>query len=390
MTTKNGLLTLLCSILWVNLHGSGLLVPFCLAIRIWTCVPSSLQARAKSVAGSNLLPQICLLALIINPAGIRIFENAYQIASTGQTLGIREWMPLSFSPLQIFSLVGSGFLLVLQWKSPDRWQGTLSLFLSLLSLSSHRHWVYLLFPITVVTCELYKQISRAVRIPSLGILSLILFLLGFSKFWESPQAVPSIEKATRFLADVEIEGNCFNYPSWGSYLVYRLYPKVWVAHTMRLGVQRGVLLWEHEKWIQNGGLRMTDILEKWPETQFAILPSYWRHQNIFGKDWVRIYENDAAYIYLRKGALNKANFERVANYYKSRHIPFDDAKGLDLRTAWLSNPEWLKDQIEPGPQGRWPQKKARNDDLDRKALFGQKVSVTFGPTREGGRLFYWK
>ena len=90
----------------------------------------------------------------------------------------------------------------------------------------------------------------------------------FSPF-TSPRArflFPPITKTTDFLADAGITGNIFNHPSWGSSLVYRLYPKIKVAHTMRLQVHRDLLELELVTIRSSGSILLPEILKKYPET----------------------------------------------------------------------------------------------------------------------------
>jgi len=58
------------------------------------------------------------------------------------------------------------------------------------------------------------------------------------------------------------------------------------------------------------------------------------------KNWIPIFENFNAGLYLRNAPENAANLQRCADYYHGQGIPFDKAKGFDERAAYQANSQW--------------------------------------------------
>ena len=61
-------------------------------------------------------------------------------------------------------------------------------------------------------------------------------------------------------------------------------------------------------------------------------------------DWIAVFRNLSASLYLRADARNRANLARVAQYYASRHVPFDPARGFEPLRVIREAPDWARDQ----------------------------------------------
>jgi hypothetical protein len=100
-----GLLPLLTAI-WVNCHGGYIVIPLLLGA-FW------LQAiREKNTRLATLLfitGGLCLLAMLINPYGMQIFEAAWRPFTTSANEIINEWKPFTASP---GALLGAVFMVL--------------------------------------------------------------------------------------------------------------------------------------------------------------------------------------------------------------------------------------------------------------------------------------
>ena len=58
------------------------------------------------------------------------------------------------------------------------------------------------------------------------------------------------------------------------------------------------------------------------------------------RGWIAIFRNLTSAIYLRANDRNRANLERVADYYAAQHVPFDRERGFDVDAAIRDAPDW--------------------------------------------------
>lgn len=369
-TTKRGIAAALLTALWANLHGSAVLAPALVGLRTrsfpWTFA--------------------CAGAVLLNPRGPGFLADSLVILEMGRTLGIGEWVSATYPP--VLWIAGAGTLWALFRKGRGDWTTLAALLLCVMAFTAHRHLAWLFFPLSVAGAALAGTVPLQTKTALLG----IAVILWGGRFWVSGRAAAPIERATDFLETAGIEGPCFNHPGWGAYLVYRLHPKIAVAHTMRLLTHSKIFLWEKERWIAKGGMTLDEVIEMWPKTRLAILPATWPIPFIADSSkWAPIYVNDQAAVLLRKIPENAENWKRAERYYGERKLPFDSERGFLPKLAQEARPGWLESQEETGGWGRWP-------DPD-KLNHARKTSVetwTQWLTWEGGasvpnpRRFYWK
>ncbi len=367
-TNRRGIAACFVSLLWANLHGSALLAPALVAIR---------TRRPRWILATFLVQ-------LANPKGPGLWLDTMAILDSGRTLGIGEWTSASFPPILWIAAAGTAWLLLK--KGREDWTALAAGLLCLVAFSGHRHLAWLFFPIAAAGAALARSVPLSAANAALG----IAVLLWGGRFWQSPRSMPPIHRTADFLLATGIEGNCFNHPGWGAYLSYRLDPKVKIAHNMRLFTHREIFLWEKRKWDSDGGIALDEVTAKWPDTRFAVLPSYYPIPFLADPaKWGIAYANDQAAVLLRRGAEEEANWERVERYYKENGVPFDRKRGFLPRLA--AKTDWLTKQEEPGDWGLWPDPKRRQ--LAREAdeaNWKQWLSFEGVDTVLKTERFYWK
>jgi hypothetical protein len=242
-----------------------------------------------------------------------------------------------------------------------------------LACLSFRHTAYLIFPAAFLAENLFSffvsnPLSRFQRRYEWQWAFLATALLFIFPVYESGYVLPSVKKSTDFLEEADVKGNLFNFPGWGSYLLYRLYPKIKIAYDRRLWIHRNYFNLEHEQTENYGGLILNELVAKLPEADIAMFHSQISLPKALGeKEWLLIFENNEVSIALRKSAKNSENLVRVMAYYRSRGVPFDPEKGFDLKNAFRFAPDWVMSHQEGVAWGMWPAKGLREKwDQDKK------------------------
>lgn len=358
----------LCA-LWSNLHGSALIAPLFLLLR---------TRNAFWMLGAAA-------AVCLNPSGPAIWADSILILQTGKSLGIGEWTNPAPPTILWIATIGAGWALL---RHPKDWTAVAAVGLCALAFSAHRHVAWLFFSIAASAGLIARTVPIRTASAALG----IAVALWGSRFWVSGRSTPRIDRTVDFLEATGVEGPAFNHPGWGSYLVFRLHPKIPVAHTMRLLTHRRTLEWEKDQWVKLGGLSLADVVERWPETRLAILPAKWPIPYFADpRDWGIAYVNDQAAVLLRKFPENEENWKRIEAYYSAQHVPFSRDKGFIPGDAYAQRPDWWTQQEEPGGWGRWPDPEKVSDanrivrETESRWLAWPGVGQVPHPQR-----FYWK
>jgi hypothetical protein len=136
-----GFLTLVFGVVWVNTHGSFILLP----VVLWITAAELLLSRDKRWLDLALAGAIAAVAALLNPWGFRIFGFATQSISSQPTLAfIDEWKrPVLTESLAIPLLLQTLLALIgiaLTWRSKKTLAGILrTLAFGYLAFSSGRH-----------------------------------------------------------------------------------------------------------------------------------------------------------------------------------------------------------------------------------------------------------
>lgn len=369
-TSKRGIAAALLTALWANVHGSAVIAPALVGLRTRS-IPWTLA---------------CIGALMLNPRGPGLWLDSTVILEMGRTLRIGEWVSATYPP--VLWIAAAGTLWALFRKGRRDWSVLAAVLLCAMAFTAHRHLAWLFFPLSVAGAALASTVPLQATTALIG----IAVTLWGGRVWISPRTTAPIERTVDFLETTGIEGPCFNHPGWGAYLVFRLHPQIRVAHTMRLLTHRNIFLWEQKQWLTRGGMTLDEVIEKWPETRLAVLPSRWPIPFIADTaKWTLVYVNDQAAVLVRKIPENAENLIRVERYYQERRLPFDSEQGLMPKLVQEARPEWLETQEETGGWGRWPDpdklNRARKDSVDTwtRWLLWNGISTVPTPQR-----FYWK
>ncbi|MBW2388753.1 MAG: hypothetical protein JRG89_09975 [Deltaproteobacteria bacterium] len=164
-------------------------------------------------------------------------------------------------------------------------------------------------------------------------------------------------EGVRFLRDTEVEGRLFNSYGMGGFLGYWLSPRLSTFVDSRTEHYPIESINEHSRITQmremGGRSTYLDVLER-REVDFFFgvgMPvglvnrgggSTSAHlESIPG--WVAVSRSLDHGIYLRDHPRNDENFEKIAQYYADRGVPFDRRRGFDVATAVEANLEWSRD-----------------------------------------------
>ncbi len=157
-----------------------------------------------------------------------------------------------------------------------------------------------------------------------------------------------------FLADSGVEGRIFNPYTLGGFMSFWLHPRLEMSSSGTLNVRREAM---------ETNLAIAARVSQRPDEDYAALldrqgidlflgtglpieaiparraPSTVHH--LEGEaGWLLVFRSFRSAVYLRLNARNRANLERVADYYARHGVPFDRARGFDVERAIAEAPEW--------------------------------------------------
>ncbi|HEY6706365.1 MAG TPA: hypothetical protein VJB61_02080 [Actinomycetota bacterium] len=237
--------------LWANLHGAVVVGVGLLVIE----VAAAVWRRDRPGAVRYLLVTVAsLAALLVNPWGVRVLGYAVSFPASPTVTGIvAEWGPATLrQPAGALILVAIGVLVVALVRAPSPERAPEQLLrmalLAGLALWAIRAGAWFGLALPVALCALARPVparpAGAERgVPVLS--GLVLAVLAVMLVMASPplrQAVPGSRPelraapvATATWLDAHPQpGRMFNYQPWGSYLEFRLGPRVQVAFDSRV------------------------------------------------------------------------------------------------------------------------------------------------------------
>jgi hypothetical protein len=237
--------------LWTNLHGAFVVGIGLLAIEVATAV----WRRDRPTAVRYLLITAAAIAgLLVNPWGARVLGYAFSFPTNQAVTGIvSEWGPATLrQPAGIMILAALGVLVValVRAPTPERFPEQLlrMALLAALALWAVRAGAWFGLALPVALCAIARQRppraagrDRGVPVLSglvLAVLALALVLasppVGRVLLGSRPELGSAPVAAADWLAANPQPGRMFNYQPWGSYLTFRLGPRVQVAFDSRI------------------------------------------------------------------------------------------------------------------------------------------------------------
>ena len=178
-----------------------------------------------------------------------------------------------------------------------------------------------------------------------------------ARYAEPYPATKSYAHAVWFLRDAQLEGRLFNGYEVGNFLGYWLAPRMKVFVNGSLNVPREAM--EARKQIERrlgatSKESFTDTLDRLgidvffatglPVTSPPNRPSIHTTTHLEGAPgWLLVFRTPRSAVYLRDNLRNRANRERVADYYARHGVPFDPERGLEVERVARAAPAWAAD-----------------------------------------------
>lgn len=199
-----------------------------------------------------------------------------------------------------------------------------------------------------------------------------LLVVGFLRFGDWPMISQGIQRARYgepypavkhdahavwFLRDAGLEGNLWSDYSSGNFLGYWLAPRMRVFVNGSLNVPSQVMedrLAILERRGSRPGERFVDLLDRYRIDVFfgtgvpSLSPSARRELPTTAhlertSGWILAFRNARSAVYLRDDERNRANRERVADYYAREGVPFDPERGFDPERVIRERLDWAVD-----------------------------------------------
>ena len=156
-----------------------------------------------------------------------------------------------------------------------------------------------------------------------------------------------------FMRDADLEGNLFNDYSVGNFLGYWLSPglRMFVNGSLNLPKEAmtasysiGLRAWQSDQ-------SLDEILDRYEVDVFfgigvpvvsqpgrKIFSTTTHLENSAG--WIPVFRSIQSAVYLREGLRNRANLQRVIDYYARAGVPFDSSRGFDVDLVRKRAPQW--------------------------------------------------
>lgn len=222
---------------WTNLHGSFAVGIFCFSL-----IVVIRSFRQKKIYSFDLLILfVCFLATLVNPYGLRLWEEVWQqISDTQLRFRIVEWHPsLFFLNLSYLVLLPFSTFLVFRYRKKILLEElALFVFLLFMSLGSVRHvplWLVISYPLTIKCLNFLAEEVGSIEFGELRLrkvstyfafIALIVFLLEIGVYlagWSKGKtSLTYPEEAVSYLKTNVKEGEIFSEYQWGGYLIWNL------------------------------------------------------------------------------------------------------------------------------------------------------------------------
>jgi len=324
--------------LWVNCHGGGLLAPLFFGALVKR---DRLPIFVSAVLGA-----------FGSPLGPLAYQNAFYLSHLALRFQVAEWVPphpflFENGRLRVAAQISTALLVftawcIFQWRNRRGFRSELvvALVCGLLFLSSKRHGLYLMLPAVWGWSEL-SRLTRVAR--SLAVLLVLVSVLTIQP-WIWPSAVPMPERAVAFLKEAGLRGKVFAFPLWGGFVSDALGPAVKVGLDCRITVNKYVAWLLEKNRSSDGTVDLKRVLQSLPETDMVLFPSEIRIQEVLGDAGKIVWQNPVATLLLLNKRENEKNFQKVADYYASRQVPWNPSQGFDVAEARAAQPFWWEHQ----------------------------------------------
>jgi hypothetical protein len=331
-------------VFWANVHAAAVIAPGLLGLAAAGAWLYGDRSRCGELAACAALSAVFLLA---NPWGMQIYQYAFE--TQGLANLIPEWKPilsLVFDPAELARVTGGsdfrtqaiylGLLaictvplaVVALWarRNGDGVSASLAAWAppaaacSILPFVANRHDLFIMIPATfAATCASQRVRERpGLRRPAQAVAWFAAALAAAAVLRDADyrhtyyknagvgmfsDVFPAHEPfaAVEFIKTTGLEGNCFNRPSWGGYLLFETYPAVRVSFDGRITTLGADIYRDHVDFFN--GRRCAEIAEKY-QIDFAVVLPF-----LFGlgkppdqpgyvapdlsRDWVVVYRDSA-------------------------------------------------------------------------------------------------
>jgi hypothetical protein len=236
--------------LWANLHGAFIVGIGLLVIEV---AAAAWRRDRAGVARYLLVTGASIVGLLVNPWGARVLGYAVSLPTNRAITGvISEWGPTNVRHLNgILAMAAMGVLVVALVRAPAPGRVPEQLLrmalLGALAIWAARGVAWFGMALPVALCALARQrpprpASEDRGSPVVSGLMLVMLAvalvaaappIGRTVFGPRPEATFAPRAAADWLAANPQPGRMFNYQPWGSYLEFRLGPRVQVAFDSR-------------------------------------------------------------------------------------------------------------------------------------------------------------
>jgi hypothetical protein len=144
------------------------------------------------------------------------------------------------------------------------------------------------------------------------------------------------------LNQVQLDARLFTPGRWGGYVSWETgasYPTFSDGRWVTLGAR----IVKDSDLIELRGPRTARALKKYG-VDLLLVPRGWMKQDgeLWSRNWVTLFENFNAGVYLRGASQSAADLERVQAYFESKKITFDAELGFNAEAAAHENERWAR------------------------------------------------
>jgi hypothetical protein len=180
-------------------------------------------------------------------------------------------------------------------------------------------------------------------------------LAGLGPTYREPYAAfKYYAESAWFLRDAELTGNLYNAYFTGGFLGYWLAPQLRSFIDGSLNVPEEVMRAYgaiQQRASGEGDGDALELLDRYgvdlfvgvdlPSSQHPNRP--WRYTTSHlerAENWMLVFRSLRSAVYLRRDERNRANLEKISDYYAEQGVPFDPVRGLDVEQVLREAPAW--------------------------------------------------
>jgi hypothetical protein len=332
-----------CMLVWVNSHGTFLIGLVLIGLwwgqELWQAIIARINRVQIIGKNRSVVPSIILgittLICLINPRNFGIINYLRKLTGNSVVQNfVTEWAAPSFSTwmgaIFLCGLMASAVILALSPKRPDFFQITTFLLFGLLGLKTSRGIVWfglvmapiLALHLSAIADHLQETDRKPVNQEGSRILNIVfamvIIIMGvvslpwFKSMLPLPVAKAGLIssetpiQATQVLLTKKLPGRVFNAMSFGSYLIWAAYPQYQVFVDSRIELF-SAKVWMDYLNISNGVGDWETLLSEYGVNTLMLSPleqpALIRAVEI-SNEWMLIYQDTAAYIFIRNSVLN--------------------------------------------------------------------------------------